>query len=145
MLQDPRRTGVATSPAHDAFQLMFDTVDVFSSAWQPSYKGVGRWQLELAHLGAQQGRANMEFGHRLMRCLSPIDLVTETMKYWQQSSQNFSQATQNMTSAAARAVPPPVAFASPFEVLALPGKKVHDTIRLPDNDEPELPFERQVA
>jgi hypothetical protein len=140
-----RQPALATSPAHDAFQFMFDTADVFSSFLQPSCKGIGRWQLEMAHLSTQQAQANMELGRRLMRCMSPFDFVSETMNYWQTLSKNVSQAGQNMAFTAVRSGPPYVAFANPFEVVPLPVKKARDTIRLPEFDEPELPFERQVA
>lgn len=140
-----RQPALATSPAHDAFRFMFDTVDVFSSFMQPSCKGIGRWQLEMAHLGTRQAQANLELGRRLMRCMSPFDVVSVTMTYWQEFSKNVSQAGQNIAFTAVRGVPPAVAFANPFEVVQMPIKKVRDTIRLPEFDEPELPFERQVA
>jgi hypothetical protein len=139
-----RVSGVAT-PAYEMFHLMFETVDAMSGFWQPSCKGIGRWHMELAHLSAKQGQAQIELGRRLMRCTSPFDVMSETMNYWQQVSEQFGLAGQNMASAAVKATQPPAALTHAFEVLPLPVKKVRDTLQMPDFDEPELPFERWVA
>ena len=120
-------------------------MDVVSSYWQPSYKGVGRWQLELAHLGAKQGQDLLLYSQRLMRCTNPLDAVSETMNHWQRLAQHYGEASQNMASAAVKAAQPPAVFSNAFEVLPLPVKKSRDTLHVPDFDEPELPFERKVA
>ena len=145
MFNDARRPAVVTSPAHDMFQYMFDSLDVVSSFYQPSAKGIGRWHLEIAHFGTQQAQANLDLTRRLMRCTSPFEAMAETMNYWQRLSQQFGQAGQNFAAAAAKAVQPPEAFTGAFEALPLPARKARDTIFVPDRDEPELPFERKVA
>lgn len=141
MNRDPRRPAVQTSPAHDYFQLMFDSADVFQSYWQPLYKSTGRWQLEMAQLAAKNGQTSLEYSHRIMKCRSPFEAMAETMNYWQKLSGSFAEATRNMTSAAMKAAQPVMAF----DLLPLPLKRMHDTIVVPEQEEPELPFERRVA
>lgn len=141
MESEYQRVPPATSPTHDAFQVMFDSLDMVSSIWQPSAKGFGRWQLELAQLNARQNRAALEFGRNMMRWTSPMDAMTNTWSYWQTLSGFYGMAGENLTSVVAKAAQPPLAI----EIVPLPVKKARDTIVLPDHTEPELPFDRKVA
>ena len=134
--------GAPTSPTHDAFQLAFETADIFSLFWQPLLKGVGRWQLELAQAGAKQSRAAIEFGQRMTRVTSPIDVVNAQMLYWQQIGQVYSDANQNLTQALARATEPPAGI----EILPVQKKRPHDTMRLEDLTPPRgYEDQRKVA
>ncbi len=141
MTNDPHRAAPATSPTHDAFQVMFDSFDMMSSVWQPSCKGFGRWQLELAQLNAKQQRAALEFSRNMVRWTSPMDAMANTMSYWQTLCGFYGIASENLTSVVATAAQPQVAF----EIVPRPLKKAHDTIVLPDLNEPELPLDRKVA
>lgn len=123
-----KATGAPTSPVHDAFHLMFETTDMVSLFWQPLFKGVGRWQLELAQAGAKQSRAAIEFGQRMTTVTSPIDVANAQMLYWQQIGQVYSDANQNLTQALARATEPPAGI----EILPVRKKRLHDTLRLED-------------
>ena len=135
-------TGAPTSPAHDAFLLMFETTDMVSLFWQPLFKGVGRWQLELAQAGAKQSRAAIEFGQRMTRVTNPIDVVNAHMLYWQQIGQVYSDANQNLTQALARATEPPAGI----EILPVQKKRPHDTMRLEDLTPPRgYEDQRKVA
>ena len=120
--------GAPTSPTHDAFQLAFETADIFSLFWQPLLKGVGRWQLELAQAGAKQSRAAIEFGQRMGRVTNPTDMVNAQVVYWQQIGQVYSEANQHITQAMARAAEPPAGIEfSPVQM-----KRPHETMRLDD-------------
>jgi hypothetical protein len=135
-------TGAPTSPAHDAFQLAFETADIFSLYWQPLLKGVGRWQLELAQAGAKQSRAAIEFGQRMTRVTNPIDVVNAQVVYWQQVGQVYSDANQSITQAIARVAEPPVGI----EFLPVQKKRTHDTMRLEDVKAPRgYEEQRKVA
>lgn len=141
MNRDSNRLAPATSPTHDAFQVMFDSFDMMSSFWQPSCKGFGRWQLELAQLNARQNTAALEFSRNMMRWTSPMEAMTNTWSYWQTLSGFYGMASENLSAVAAKAAQPPLAL----EIVPLPVNKARDTIVLPDHNEPELPFERKVA
>ncbi len=121
-------TGAPTSPAHDAFLLMFEATDLVSLYWQPLLKGVGRWQLELAQAGAKQNRAAIEFGQRMTRASNPIDVVNAQVLYWKQIGDVYSDANQNITQAMARAAEPPAGI----EIFPVQKKRPHDTMRLED-------------
>ncbi len=132
MSSEAKVTGTPTSPAHDAFLLMFATTDMVSLFWQPLLKGVGRWQLELAQAGAKQSRAAIEFGQRMTRVTNPIDLVNAQMLYWQQIGQVYSNASQNLTQALERATEPPADVEIFPVVNPVVKKRRHDTLRLED-------------
>ena len=121
-------TGAPTSPAHDAFLVLFEATDIVSLFWQPMLKGVGRWQLELAQAGAKQSRAAIEFGQRMTRVTNPIDVVNAQVAYWQQIGQVYSDANQNITQAIVRAAEPPAGI----EIFPAQKKHPHDTMRLED-------------
>ena len=140
MYSDQNRALPATSPAHDAFEVMFDSLDIMTSFWQPSCKGFGRWQLELAQLNAKQNQAALEFSRTVMRWTSPMDAMANTWSYWQTLSGLYGMASENLTTVVAKAAQPPFAF----EIMPLPVKMARDSIVL-DQDEPELPFQRRVA
>jgi hypothetical protein len=110
MPKDFATPDLQTSPAHDTFQLMFDSFDVFSTYWQPMLKNMGRWHLEMATLGAKQGQATLEYSQKVMRCASPAEAVNETMQYWQRLFDNAAEASQHMTVAAVKTAQQPAGF-----------------------------------
>lgn len=131
-----------SSAAHDAFQLAFETADAFSLIWQPFLKTCGRFQLEMAQAGAKQGRATIEFNHRLVQATNPIDLLNAQVVFWKQVGQAYSEASQHMTGAFAGPAEPQAAI----DFVPVPKSRKHDTLRLDDpakhrNYEPE----RKVA
>lgn len=119
-------TRAPTSPTHDAFRLMFEAADMVSIYWQPFLKGIGRWQLELAQVGAKQSRAAIEFGNRLTQSTNPVDLVNAQTLYWQQVGQAYSDAGQNISQAFARASEMPAGI----EIMPAQKKRAHDTMWL---------------
>lgn len=131
-----------TSPAHDAFQLIFETADIVSLYWQPLFKSMGRWQLELGQAYAKQSRAAIEFGNSLTHATSPIDVVNAQTLYWKQVGQAYSDANQHITQAIARATETPAGI----EILPAIKKRPHDTLRL-DDGTPQRSYEpeRKVA
>ncbi len=135
-------TGAPTSPAHDAFLLMFETTDMVSLCWQPLLKGVGRWQLELAQAGARQSRAAIEFAHCMTQASNPFDVVNAQARYWEQVGQAYSDANQHITQALTRTTQP----LPGIEVIPAAKKRPHDTLRLEDRAVArEYEHERKVA
>ena len=120
----------ATTPAHDFFELMFHGADFVSSYWQPYLKSVGRWQLELAQLGAKQARASIELSHRMARAEQPGQVSDALMDYWRELNTTYEDASRNFAAAVARAAPPSVVLEMPLE--RPPRKRVHDTLELVD-------------
>jgi hypothetical protein len=123
--------------------LVLDGADMFSSIWQPMLKSVGRWQLEVAGLGMKQGQAALQLSRDLSRCLTPGDIASANMRYWNAVTLQYSQSSQRLAASVARTVEAPIAS----EVVALPRKpRGHDVIELP-NDEMARPAadERKVA
>ena len=136
------KTKAPTSPAHDAFHLMFETADAFSLFWQPFFKGIGRWQLEVAQAGAKQSRAAIELGHRVAHATNPVDIVDAQVHYWQQVGQVYSDANQHITQALARATDMPAGI----EILPVSKKRPHDTLRLEERTGSQgYDVERKVA
>jgi hypothetical protein len=126
-----------TSPAHDFYQLMFETTDVFSLFWQPYLKGVGRWQLELAHLGAKQGQAFMEYGRRVTQSRDPMQAVEAQMTLCNELGRLYTDAGQHVAQAITRAAQP----VASVELFPAQKPRTHDMMRLEDWFVPE----RRVA
>ena len=142
MSSEGKVTGAPTSPAHDAFLLMFETTDMVSLFWQPLLKGVGRWQLELVQVGSKQSRAAMEFGQRLARVTNPIDVINAQVHFWKQIGDVYTDANQNITQAITRAAEPPAGI----EIFPAQKKRPHDTMRLQDVAAPrDFEEQRKVA
>ena len=131
------------SPYHDYFKMMFESADLISSYWQPMFKGIGRGQLELAHLSARQGQAVLQWGRSLATCLTPADMLAANVQLWQTVAGQCADASQKLASAAAQAAQAPEAF----ELLTLPvAKRGHDTLVLPETDaDDDAAHRRRVA
>lgn len=119
-----------TSPSHDYFQFMFEGADMFSAIWQPLMKSVGRWHLEVAGLGMKNGQAALKFSHDLARCWTPGDMAAANIRYWEVVSSQVAQSSQRIVATAHQVAEAP--FVS--EIVALPVKRGHDVIVLPEAD-----------
>lgn len=133
-----------TSPANDVFEVMFQGADILSSFWQPMLKGIGRWQLEVAQLGAKQARATLELGHRVARAENPLVIGDAYRDYWSMVGGIYNEASRNIATAMVRAAP----HAAVLELPVMPRARVHDTLQLLDEGRraaPEAGLERKVA
>lgn len=133
-----------TSPAYDFFQLMFEAADAVSLIWQPFLKGVGRYQLEMAQLGARQSRALIESGHTkpfagnplMSMPLTPMALLETQARLWNQFGDMYLETGRNVARAADQAViklpaQPQSALQSEPQVKAeAPKKPERDVMRL---------------
>lgn len=115
-----------TSPAHDMFQVMFQTMDMVGSFWQPMLKSAGRWQLEMSQLAAKQTRATMALTQKAVRCDSPVALMEAYRDYWTEVGNLVSDANRNIATALVRAAP----HAAVLE-LPLSRPRTHDTLYIP--------------
>ena len=116
---------------------MFEGADAFSMYWQPLFKGVGRGQLELAHLGAKQGQAYMQWSRNVMLQPGPVGFMAASAQFWQSVSDQYADTGRKMASAVTQATQNAV----PFELLTLPVKHNRDTLVI----EPAESDHRQVA
>jgi hypothetical protein len=140
MSQTELRKPVRTAASQDYFQLFFEGADLYSSFWQPMLKSVGRWHLELAGLGVKNSQAALQLSRDLSRSLNPVDAVGASIRYWETVSSQYSQSSGRLAASVSRTVEAP--FVS--EIVALPLKRAHDLIVLPDTDH-EVITERKVA
>ena len=129
-----------TSPAHDAFEVIFQAADLWASIWSPMLKGAGRWQLEMSQLAAKQARAAMTLGQRLARSENTDHMVDAYREYWYDVGGFYSDASRNIATALVRAAPHSA-------VLQLPLTRVHthDRMQLIDTPERAEGHERKVA
>jgi len=112
-----------TSPAHDVFEVMFQTMDMVGSFWQPMLKSAGRWQLEVSQLTAKQTRAALTLSQKAVRCDSPVALIEAYREYWLEVGNLVSEANRNIATALVRAAPHAAVLELP---LARP--RTHDTL-----------------
>lgn len=129
-----------TSPAHDAFEVMFLAADLWASSWQPVLKGAGRWQLEMSQLATRQVRAAMALGQRLAKCETSDHMADAYREFWYDIGNFYSDASRNIATALVRAAPHSA-------VLQLPLTRVHTHDRMQLIDTPEFAdaSERKVA
>jgi hypothetical protein len=129
-----------TPASHDYFQMMFEGADLYASLWQPMFKSVGRWHLEVANLGVRQGQAALQLSRDLARSWTPADALAANVRYLEATTQQYAQSSQRLAATVSNAVE----TQAQSQVLQLPLKRSHDTIVLPTpSAEAELP--RKVA
>ncbi len=125
-----------TSPAHDLFEVAFQGLDLVASYWQPYFRGLGKWQLEMAQLGVKQVRSTMDFSQNLMRADHAAALPDLYRNYWTELADNAGEAARNIATAFVKAAPHAAVLQLPIESR----RPSHDTLILVD-EEPQ----RRVA
>ena len=80
-------------------QAYFGTLDQIAKGFEPALKGVGRWNLELLALTTKRSREWMEMPSRLAGCKSPVDVVSQQMRFWQTAAAQYSEASHRMVAA----------------------------------------------
>ena len=121
-------TNPKTSPTYDFFQIMFQSADTFSSVWQPMLKGVGRWHLEVANLGAKQGQATLQLSRDLARCWTAADVTAAYGRYWQAMTSQYTESSGRIAASVSQTVQSDVVS----DVVAIPSKRSRDTMTIPD-------------
>jgi hypothetical protein len=128
MRQNQSEKAIVTSPSQDYFQMIFEGADLFASMWQPMLKSVGRWQLEVAGLGVKSGQAALSWSHDVTRSWTPMDALAANVRFLEAVTAQYAQSSQRIAASVTRAVEtPPLS-----DVVALPLKRAHDMIVLPD-------------
>jgi hypothetical protein len=129
-----------TSGYYSFFHHIFDAADVASSFWQPILKAVGRTQLELASLQAQQAQAALHWTQQVLQPRTPVDIVNANAQLWAAMFEQCIGALPRVVAAVATAS----GTVAPVD-RPLPEKRPHDTLILLDRDEGAGAPERRVA
>ncbi len=117
------------SPNHSYFQTIFEGADLLASFWQPMFKSVGRFHLEVAGLSVKQTQAALQLSRDLAKSLSPADVLAANTRYWEAVTAQCAVSGQRLSASITRAVELPPAF----EVVKLPVKQPRDVIVIPDH------------
>jgi hypothetical protein len=119
--------------SQDFFQLMFDAADLYASVWQPLFKSVGRWNLEVAGLGIRHSQASLRLARDLARVTNPAEWTSATVRYWDQISTHYAESTGRLAATVKDTVDAHVAP----EIVPLPVRardNEHDVLVLPTGD-----------
>ena len=86
-------------PFGNPSQAYFGGLDMMVKGYEPTLKGVGRWNLEVLGLMARRAQAWLEIPSRLSQCKTPADLFKEQTKFWQAAAADYTDGTQRLTAA----------------------------------------------
>ena len=88
-----------SGPLGNLSQAYFGTLNSVAKGYEPVLKGVGRWNVELMGLMTKRSREWLELPTRLTRCKSPVDLVSEQMRFWQTAASQYADASHRLAAA----------------------------------------------
>ena len=108
-------------PLGNPSQAYFGGLDMMVKGYEPTLKGVGRWNLEVLGLMARRAQAWLEIPSRLSQCKTPADLFKEQTKFWQAAAADYTDGSQRLTAAwSACAVMPKLNGAQPRDYITFP-------------------------
>ena len=108
-------------PLGNPSQAYFGGLDMMVKGYEPTLKGVGRWNLEVLGLMARRAQAWLEIPSRLSQCKTPADLFKEQTKFWQAAAADYSEGSQRLTAAwSACAVMPKLNGTQPRDYITFP-------------------------
>lgn len=94
-------------PLGNLSQAYFGTFDRMARAYEPAFKGAGRFNLELMNLGMRRAQAWLEVPAAIARMRTPQDVVNEQVQFWQTAVAHYVEGSrQLMTALSACAVLP---------------------------------------
>jgi hypothetical protein len=65
-------------------------------AFQPFWKGMARWQLELMSYGSRQAHAAVQLPQRLTRCRTFHEVAAEEARYFEVAAQQTAETAQRL-------------------------------------------------
>lgn len=81
-------------------------LDTVARSFEPVWRGVGRWNLEVMGLATRRARAWADIPARLGQCKTPQDLLREQMQFWQSAAHDYTEGARRLSVAfGAMAVP----------------------------------------
>jgi hypothetical protein len=108
-------------PSGNLSQIYFGGLDTMVRGYEPAFKGVGRWNLEMVGLMARRAQAWLEIPSLLSRCKTPADLFKEQTRFWQAAAADYTDGSQRLTAAwSACAVVPNLNDAQPRDYITFP-------------------------
>ena len=109
-------------PLGNLSQTYFGGLDMMVKGYEPAFKGVSRWNLEVLGLMARRAQAWLEIPSRLSQCKTSADLFKEQTKFWQGVAADYTDGSQRLTAAwsACAAVMPKLNGAQPRDYITFP-------------------------
>jgi hypothetical protein len=88
-----------TGPLGNLSQAYFGNLDLMVKGYEPTLKGVGRWNLELVGLMARRAQAWLEIPSRLSHCQTPADVFGEHVRFWQAAAADYAEGSHRLAAA----------------------------------------------
>ena len=98
-MSSSERLDPIAGPVANLSQAFFGGFDVLAKGYEPTLKSAGRLNLELINLMSRRAHAWMEIPAVLGRCMTPQDLISEQLKFWQNAASHYSEGSQRLVSA----------------------------------------------
>lgn len=113
-----------TDPFGNPSQVYFSGLGAMARGYEPTLKGVGRWNLELVGLMSRRSQAWLGIPMRLSQCKSPFDVFNEQMRFWQAATADYVEASHRLVAAfGACAVAPELNGALQRDYITFPEPK----------------------
>jgi hypothetical protein len=113
-------------PLGNLSQAYFGNIDMMMKGYEPTLKGIGRWNLELVGLMARRAQAWLEVPSRLSGCKTPADMFGEHIRFWQVAASDYAEGSHRLT----------VAWSACAMLPKANGVQARDYITFPEPQEP---------
>lgn len=84
-------------PLSNLSQTYFSSLDRIAKVYEPTLRGVGRWNMEVFNLLTRRSQAWLDVPVQLGRCRTPQDVVSAQLKFWQQAAAHYADGAQRLT------------------------------------------------
>jgi hypothetical protein len=91
------RTDPVAGPFNNLSQAYFANLDTIAKGFEPAFRGVGRWNLELIGLMTRRARQWAEIPARIGQCKTPQDLAREQLRFWQAAAHDYAEGVQRLS------------------------------------------------
>ena len=95
-MRGSERPDAKSGPLENMSQAYFGNLDRIAKAYEPAFKGIAQYNLELAGLMTRRAQAWLEMPASLGRCKTPQDLLGEQMRFWQTAAAHYTQSQQRL-------------------------------------------------
>lgn len=98
-MRGSERPDPMSGPLENMSQTYFAGLDRIAKAYEPTVKGLSRYNLEIAALAARRTRAWFDIPSALGRCKTPQDLLGEQARFWQTAMVQYAESWQRLSAA----------------------------------------------
>jgi hypothetical protein len=123
------RTEPKAGPFGNLSQAYFSGLDLMAKRYEPAFRGVGRWNLEMFGLMSRRAQAWLEVPARLSTCRTPQDLMREQIQFWQSATRDYVESGQRLSAALG-------SFVAPTGLNGLLNAHERDYISFPEGEGP---------